>query len=55
MLWCELIEDGLNGRVLRYRERLQDGILMGSSGKRKKEIMKKHKNSGRIRAERDML
>ena len=43
----------MNRRVLRYRERLQGGILMGSSGKRKKKIMKRHKNSGRIRAERD--
>jgi hypothetical protein len=38
-----------------YRERLQDGILMGSSERRKKKIIKKQKKIGRTRAQRDLF
>jgi len=43
----------MKGKESKWHEKLRDGISMGSSRRRRKKIMKKHKKSGRIRAQRD--
>jgi len=43
----------MKGKELKYHKKLQDGISMGLSRRRKKKISKKHNKSGRIRAQRD--
>jgi len=53
MQLCGLSKDGMKGKESKFRERLQDGILMGLSQKRKMKIMKKPKNIGRTRVQRD--
>jgi len=45
----------MKGKESKCHERLQDGILMSSNRRRRKKFLKKHKKSGRIRAQRDLF
>jgi len=45
----------MKGKEPKCHEKLRDGISMGSSQRRRKKIIKKHKKNGRVRAQRDLF